>query len=133
MSTAATTTPTTLGGFDDIMSGPDGIEFKEVKAWGKTYGLLSITAGEVLEWLMAKEKDPTVAKEAALRLLARSFIASDRTTRLCDTPEKEDRMVAKLRGQDSKTVNMLVTIVLKLNGVVEETATAAKNDSAASL
>ena len=132
MSTATTAAPEELGGFDDILSGPSGIEFKEVKAWGKTYGLLSISAGEVLEWLMAKEKDPNVAKEAALRLLARSFVDRDHK-RLCDTPDKEDRMVAKLRGQDSKTVNTLVTVVLKLNGIVDETAATAKNDSAVSL
>lgn len=127
MTTAATAPAAALGGFDDIIEGPNGIEYQEEQAWGKTYGLLSITAGEVLEWIHAKDSDPKLAKEAALRLLARSFVNRDRV-RLCDTPEKEDMMVAKLRGQDSKTVNRLVAVVLKLNGIVTETATAAKND-----
>lgn len=131
MSTAATA-PVSLGGFDDILASPNGIEYKEVEAWGKTYGLLTITAGEVLEWAAAKDQDPKAAKEAALRLLAQSFVDQDRK-RLCDTPEKEDRMVAKLRGQDSKTVNTLVSVALKMNGIVTETAAVAKNDSAASL
>ena len=113
------------GTFDDVMSSPSGIEFREVQAWGKTYGLLSITAGEVLQWLTDKE-DPAKAKDSSLLFLARSFVDGDRK-RICDTEDKETRMVEKLRGQDSRTVNMLLSVVVKLNGVVEETAAAAKN------
>lgn len=115
-----------LGTFDDIITGPSGIEFKEVKAWGKTYGLLSITAGEVLEWLEDKA-NPDRSKEAALRLLARSFVDDDRK-RLCSTPEQEERLVVVLRDKDSKTVNVLVNEVLILNGITTQTAETVKKD-----
>lgn len=122
----STATAAPLGTFDDVVEGPSGIEFKEVEAWGRTYGLLSITAGEALEWVEDRQ-DPKKAPSAGLRLLARSFVDRDRN-RLCDTKDKEDRMVAVLHKKDSKTVNDLVTAVLQLNGILTATAAAAKND-----
>lgn len=126
MATAATA-PAPLAGFDDLLSSESNdIQFRQVQAWGKSYGLLSTTAGEVLEWLEDKQQ-PGKAKDASLRLLARSFVDSSHR-RLCDDREKEERMVESLRLKDSKTVNKLLNVVIELNGIATDTAAVAKND-----
>lgn len=113
-------------GFDAIINATD-VQYEEVSVWGQTVALMSITAGEVLEWAHAKETgDAETKKGAGLLLLARSMVSTERQ-RLCDTPEKEQQMVESLKKKDSKGVNVLVTRVLKMNGIIDETATAAKN------
>jgi len=112
-------------GFDDVLAAT-GVQYAEADAWGKKVALMSITAGEVLEWLEQREQAGK-RKEAGLLLLARSFVTTEKA-RLCDTPEKEQKMVEALKLKDSKTVNMLTNRVLVLNGVVEETVAQAKND-----
>jgi hypothetical protein len=112
-------------GFEDILAATN-VQYVEVDAWGKKTGLMSITAGEVLEWLEQKEL-PGQRKEAGLLLLARSFVTAEKS-RLCDTPEKEQMMVGSLKLKDSKTVNTLTNRVLVLNGIIEETVAQAKND-----
>lgn len=116
----------TLGGLDDLLStDANDIQYREVQAWGKTYGMLNTTAAEVLEWLEEKEQ-PGKGRDASLRLLARSFVNADRS-RVCDTPEKVERMVEAMRGKDSKTVNKLLAVVIEMNGIATEKAEAAKN------
>jgi len=130
MSTAAAT----VMGFDDIVAASN-VEYDEVAVWGRKVALMSITAGEVLEWVHAKETGDTEAKKGAgLLLLARSMCtgkvpdSTEPPKRLCDTPEKEQKMVESLKLKDSKGVNVLVTRVLRMNGIIDETATTAKND-----
>lgn len=126
-------TAATVMGFDDVLAA-SGVEYDEVPVWGRKVALLSITAGEVLEWVHAKETGDAEAKKAAgLQLLARSMCTArvegaPPPKRLCDTPEKEQKMVDALKLKDSKGVNILVTRVLRMNGILDETATTAKND-----
>lgn len=129
-------------GFDEILQAND-VQYEEVKVWGgKVVPLMSITAGEVLDWVQAKESGDLEAKKGAgLLLVARSMVTQrveggPPPVRLCDTPDKEQRMVEAFKSKDSKNVNLLVARVLKMNGIVDddetgkkaETAAAAKND-----
>lgn len=139
MNTAAA--PLTVMGFDDVMAA-SAVEYEEVPVWGRKVAVMSITAGEVLEWVQAKESNDVEARKAAgLLLLARSMCTAKvdggpPPTRLCDTPEKELAMVEAFKKKDSKNVNALVTRVLRVNGIVDDepagkkaaTAEEAKND-----
>jgi len=120
MSTAAA-----VMGFEDVMAA-SAVEYEEVSVWGRKVAVMSITAGEVLEWVQAKEgPDLEARKTAGLLLLARS-LCTERTagspppTRLCDTPEKEQQMVEAFKLKDSKNVNALVSRVLRINGIVDD-------------
>lgn len=115
--------------FDEIVSA-NSVHFETAKAWGGEVGLMSVMAGEVLDWLEHKD-DPARAKNAGLLMLARSMVGPDMQRLTQNDPEKEQQLVAKLRLKDSKTVNELVERVLILNGI-KTTAVQAKNDSAAS-
>lgn len=131
----------TVMGFDDVMAVSE-IEYDEVAVWGRKVAVMSITAGEVLEWVHAKETgDAETRKGAGLLLLARSMCTAKveggpPPTRLCDTPEKEQKMVEAFKLKDSKNVNKLVNRVLRMNGIIDDepagkkaaTAEEAKND-----
>lgn len=123
-------------GFDDVLKAND-VQYDEITVWGRKVAIMSITAGEVLDWVQAKESGDAEAKKGAgLLLLARSMVTGkDNPKRLCDSPDKEQQMVEAFKLKDSKNVNKLVTRVLKMNGIVDDdetktpaaTATDAKN------
>lgn len=124
-----------LMGFDEVLAASD-VQYDEVTAWGRKVAIMSITAGEVLDWVQAKESGDAEAKKGAgLLLLARSMVNKEKQ-RLCDTPEKEQQMVAAFKLKDSRNVNVLVTAVLKMNGIIDDddkkkpaaSAADAKND-----
>jgi len=52
-------------------------------------------------------------------------------TRLCDTPAKEQAMVASMKLKDSKNVQLLVGRALRMNGIVDDEAAGKKAASAA--
>jgi hypothetical protein len=128
-------------GFEDVMAA-SSVEYDEVAVWGRKVAVMSITAGEVLEWVHAKETGDVEAKKGAgLLLLARSMCTARVSggpdpVRLCDTPEKEQKMVEAFKLKDSKNVNKLVNRVLRMNGIIDDddagtkavTAETAKND-----
>lgn len=95
-----------------------GVEYDMVPAWGgRSIAIMSITAGEVLEWIESKD-DPEKRKAAGLLLIARSLVGED-GQRLCQTPEDEQRMVESLKGKDSRTCNRIVERIVKLNGIMQ--------------
>jgi len=108
--------------FDEVLE-VNGVECAQEMAWGRSVGLMSITAGEVLEWLEQKGS-PEKAGDAALLMLARSMVSDDKT-RLAGTPEREQQMVAALKLKDSRTVNRLVERIMLLNGIKVMTAAGA--------
>lgn len=121
-------------GFEDILACSD-IQYEEVTAWGKKIALMSITAGEVLDWVSAKESgDEEVKKGAALLLTARCMVTAKieggpPPKRLCDTPEKEQAMVAALKLKDSKNVQLVVSRALRMNGIVDDEVTGKKAET----
>lgn len=99
----------------------EGVEYARVPGWKDKEGqsqdvaIMSITAGEVLEWIESKD-DPERSREAGLRLIARSLVGPD-GQRLCTNREGEDTMVRSLRNKDSRTCNRIVEAILTLNGI----------------
>jgi hypothetical protein len=116
-------------GFDDVVAA-NGVQYEEMAAWGGKVGLMSVMAGEVLDWLEKKD-DPTKAKEAGLLLVARSLVGPDKKRLSEYDPAKEQQLVDQLKLKDSRTVNMIVERIMIMNGI-KTTPVQAKNDSAAS-
>lgn len=112
---------------DEILDA-QGVEYREVAAWGgRKIGIMSITAGEVLEWI--DEREGPNKRESGLRLIARSLVGPDRT-RICKSKVDEERMIESLKGKDSRTCNAITLEIIDLNGIAAKPADV-KNDSGA--
>lgn len=109
--------------FDEIEQA-EGVEYDSVPAWGGHIGLMSITAGEAIEFFDAQSEP--AKRDAGLLLIARSLVGRDRK-RLCQGKEQEERMVTALRGKDSGTCNRIVERILKLNRIDVKSQEAVKN------
>ena len=114
---------------NDILEA-QGIEYETLEAWGGKVAIVSVTAGEVLEWIEEKD-DPVRKREAGLRLIARSLVGSD-GQRLCAKPDDETRVVNSLKSKDSRTCNAIVERIVKLNGITVPSEQVGNDSPAAS-
>lgn len=116
--------------FNEIMAA-NAVKYELVPVWSPTgVGIMTITAGEVLEWL--DDREGPRKREAGLLLVARSLARKASMDappeRVCPTKEMQEQMVQALKDKDSHTVNRLIERIVVINGIVT-TAEQAKNVS----
>lgn len=106
------------------------VEYVEIEGFnpGQVFRIVSLTAGEFIEWTEAKSEEQK--KTAGLRLIAKSLVGPPPANERYADGDKAEMTVAVLRTKSQKVTNRIVKEILKLNGLddVKKRQEDAKND-----
>lgn len=96
--------------FDELAKS-DGIEYRELQAYGLSLRIGSLSSEQLSEWTEAQEEDKEYAKEAGLWLLVLSLVDND-NKRIA----KRDHLKwlglfrSKADGHNSKVIEQILTL-----------------------
>lgn len=106
----------------DEVATSDDVEYATVEGFkaGQTLRIMSLTAGDLIEWSEANEGE--AKRTAGLRLITKSLVSSA-GARYAEDPKN----IAIFRKKSHKVTERIVREILKLNGMTVKQDEAAKN------
>lgn len=113
--TDKTAAPTYLG-VDEIINASE-VEYRDIKIFGGTVRVGSLTSDEVVDWLEG-QKTPEQRKEASADLVARSLVdAEGKRIGLDESGNPLPKLVTSLRRKKHSDLEAAVRELVKLNGL----------------